>query len=234
MKHALIVVAVVAATLFTLGHAGAEEGEDAGLRVSSRPYICDESQRGYWESFIWEGYVMWGQHCGSMGTFIRKLDGAYTGADEPAPAVVADLEKNEYVGVYENDRVQTPYCVTASGDPTDKGCPDATHGTEVRSELRPVANAPAGPLAGQPVAEVVYIADPGHRAVRGTDGECYREYASGGRWLRSGAYGTTDEACRRAAWNAYDRSRLAPMRLIHEAPPDGDPPAPEIVVLGEN
>ncbi|MDE2662683.1 MAG: hypothetical protein OXI39_06750 [Gemmatimonadota bacterium] len=228
MKRGLFVVAVLAATLITTGHAAAEDGEDdEGLLVSDRPYICDESRAGYWETFIHEGYVLRGQHCGSMGTILRKLDGNYVGADEPAPGVVGDLNRGQYVAVYENDRVPTPYCVTASGGPTDKGCPDATHGTQIRTELRTVGNAPRGPFAGQPVNEVVYTAAVGHRAVRGTDGECYREFVSGAEWRRSGAYGTTEEACRRAAWNAYDRSRNAPMRLITETPPDGDPPAPD-------
>ena len=49
--------------------------------------------------------------------------------------------------------------------------------------------------------------DPDHRAVRGTDGQCYREELDGGRWHRSRSYGSGDAACRNAAWNAYYRSK---------------------------
>ena len=166
---------------------------------------------------------MHGQHCGAMGTVLRKLDGEVVGADEPTPGVIAHPNKLEYVGVYGGERVPTPYCVDASGGPTLEGCPNAATGTRVLHEVRPVRG-PARPLAGEPVDAVVYTASAHHRAVRGTDGQCYREYRSGDEWRRSGAYGETAEACRRAAWNAYDRNRHAPMRLIHEAPPDGDPP----------
>ena len=173
-----------------------------------------------------------GQQCGGEGTIIRKLDENIVGADEPAPAVAGDLGSGRYIAVYDGDRVSTAYCVDASGGSTLAGCPDPAAGTKARSEPRLVRNAPAPPLSGQPVDAVVYTASVDHRAVRGTDGQCYREFWSGDTWRRSGAYGATDEACRRAAWNAYDRNRRAPMRMIHEAPPDGHPPQPEIDAPG--
>ena len=195
MKRALIAVAVavLAAALIPVGGAGAEDD----LRVSERPYLCDEGREGQYETFVYAGYVMFGQHCGGGAEFVRKLDGAAVGVDERTPGVVFDPNRlGDVVGVYEGDRVGS----------------------------RPLAGGPPRPLENQRVDEVVYTANSSHRAVRGTDGQCYREYRSGGRWLRSGAYGTTAEACRRAAWNAYDRSRNAPLRSVHEPPPAGDPP----------
>ena len=55
MKRALVVLAVLAATLITSGYAEAEDGEEEGLLVSERPHICDESRRNYWETFIYRG-----------------------------------------------------------------------------------------------------------------------------------------------------------------------------------
>jgi len=79
-------------------------------------------------------------------------------------------------------------------------------------------NNPAPPR-DQPVALVTYKVpgDPDHRAVRGTDGQCYREerlpsdssrggWTAGG-WYRSRSYGSGDADCRNAAWNAYYRSQ---------------------------
>ena len=69
------------------------------------------------------------------------------------------------------------------------------------------------PPVDQPVRSVTYIVpgDPDHRAVRGTDGHCYREERGergwGRGWHRSRSYGTSDAACRDAAWNAYYRSQ---------------------------
>ena len=84
MKRALVAVAVLATTLLTGGHAVAEDGEE-GLLVSEKPYICDLARWGYWETFIYAGYVLRGQHCGGEGTIIRKLDENIVGPTSPLP-----------------------------------------------------------------------------------------------------------------------------------------------------
>ena len=69
------------------------------------------------------------------------------------------------------------------------------------------------PPVDQAVESVTWVVpgDEDHRAVRGTDGQCYRE-ERGERgwprgWHRSRSYGSLDGDCRNAAWNAYYRSR---------------------------
>ena len=65
----------------------------------------------------------------------------------------------------------------------------------------------------------VYNADANNRAVRGADGQCYREQRVNGQWKRSGSYGfgtaLTSQSCRRAAWNAHYRSEGEPLRNPH-------------------
>ena len=92
------------------------------------------------------------------------------------------------------------------------------------------ADNPAPPV-NQPHAAVTYLVpgQPDHRAVRGTDGECYREERTGGRWHRSVSYGSDDEACRKAAWNTYHRAYWRPMVDLAGGPdagtfPSGSPP----------
>ena len=64
------------------------------------------------------------------------------------------------------------------------------------------------PPANQPVESVIYTVpgEPNHRAVRGTDGEYYREERVSGRWQRSVSYGTDAAAGRNASWNTYNRA----------------------------
>ena len=68
---------------------------------------------------------------------------------------------------------------------------------------------PPAPPVDRPHEAVTYLVPdrPDHRAVRGTDGACYREERSGGRWHRSVSYGSGAEACRKAAWNTYYRAQ---------------------------
>ena len=79
------------------------------------------------------------------------------------------------------------------------------------------------PPVNQPVSSVYYVVPghPNHRAVRGTDGYCYREWRERGQWHRSEPYTyrtssgsvvwqARGELCRRAAWNAYYVSQLRP------------------------
>ena len=74
-----------------------------------------------------------------------------------------------------------------------------------------------------------YSADANHRAVRGPDGNCFREQRIGGYWQRSGPYGTSDEACRRASYNAYYRSQsLVPLDSTAGVFPSGAPPVARV------
>ncbi|MCY3646447.1 MAG: hypothetical protein OXH07_05700 [Chloroflexi bacterium] len=69
----------------------------------------------------------------------------------------------------------------------------------------------------QPAADIVfatdflYEADENNRALRADDGLCYREQHLNSRWRRSGSYGPSEEACRKASWNAYYRSQRRPL-----------------------
>lgn len=91
----------------------------------------------------------------------------------------------------------------------------------------------SGPLAN--AGEVLYSANSTNRSSRGYisahsvafgySSECYREWHDGNRWRRSASYGTSEEACRRAAWNTYNRSRGLDLLSPDVAPPqDGYPP----------
>lgn len=147
--------------------------------------------------------------------------------DEPMPGWNFDIyNPGHIVWAYDGDRVPTPY--------TNPGS-DVVH-IAIR-EVNPQGN--LRPQVNQPLAEptspeaFTYIADMNNRAVRGDDGECYREWRVSGRWLRSGPYGSDAEACRRASWNAYSRSQ--DHRLNDPAAPTsafllGNPPDPDTLV----
>ena len=102
---------------------------------------------------------------------------------------------------------------------------DGDYGSQPQGNLRPPVN--------QPVEAVTYMVPDArnHRAVLGTDGQCYREERVGGRWQRSVSYGSGTDACRKAAWNAYNRSQgralVNPRNSVFTSAgtfPSGDPP----------
>ena len=91
------------------------------------------------------------------------------------------------------------------------------------------------PPYNQPVQSVSYTVpgDAAHRAVVGTDGQCYREERDRGRWHRSRSYGSGDAACRNASWNAYYRSQ--PVYMVDPDGgtfPGGEPPAAPMLQSG--
>ncbi len=104
--------------------------------------------------------------------------------------------------LYDGDRVVTPY----------------ERGGVIRSTVRPVAEqGNTRPPVNQPLADgtnhaaFTFQAGPNNRAVRGSDGNCYREQRIGGQWRRSGSYGADAAACRRASWNAHYRAEGEPL-----------------------
>ncbi|MCY4571892.1 MAG: hypothetical protein OXF01_03745 [Gemmatimonadetes bacterium] len=92
---------------------------------------------------------------------------------------------------------------------------DPVPGTGLRAQEQgnkrpPVAAQP--PLAdGTTYTTYTYNADANNRAVRGDDGECYREQLVNRKWKRSRSYGSSDAACRNASWNAHYRSEGEPL-----------------------
>lgn len=146
--------------------------------------------------------------------------GALSGipCDEPKPGWIFDWGSptpGHIRFVYDGDRVVAPYMV----------------GGVVRTTIRQVQQGIMRPSVNQPVASedsaYLYQAGRDNRAVRGDDGQCYREQRIRGQWRRSGAYGSDAEACRKASWNAYRRSQGLPLINPHgdEAFPSGTPPA---------
>ena len=90
---------------------------------------------------------------------------------------------------------------------------------------------PAPPV-NQPVQAVIYTIPgrPDHRAVRDAQGDCYREERVNGQWQRSTSYGSGEESCRQASWNAYNRA----MGLLMVNPDGGtfpSGPAPVVATL---
>ena len=81
------------------------------------------------------------------------------------------------------------------------------------------------PPVDQPHEAVTHLVPdhPDHRAVRGDDGQCYREEHSGGKWHRSVSYGSGTAACRNAAWNAHYRSQFPRLGMVD--PDDGTFPS---------
>ena len=84
------------------------------------------------------------------------------------------------------------------------------------------------PPANQPVASVIYTqpGQPNHRAVRGDDNNCYREERVRGKWLRSVSYGASDDACRNASWNVYNRWKEGRAMVNPDGGTFPDRPAP--------
>ena len=138
--------------------------------------------------------------------------------DEPKPGWIFGWNSNRIEWVYDGDRVVTPYTIPGSN--------------VVRTTIREVQEqGNKRPLVNQPRATdgsaFLYQADRDNRAVRGADGQCYREQRISGQWRRSGAYGDTAEACRRAAWNAHFRAQR--QEMVDPAGgtfPDGPAPSP--------
>ena len=148
-------------------------------RAAGHSTVCNN---GYW--FV--------TNMGGLGYVDRKIP-----CDEPKPGWIFDSSSRHHImWVYDGDRVVTP---------------DTNPGSNVvRTTVREVnQQGNTRPPVNQPVASVFYTVPdhPNHRAVRGTDGICYREQRVGGRWQRSTSFGSDNEACRRAAWNAYYRSQ---------------------------
>ena len=178
------------------------------VRAQSYSTVCNN---GYW--FVTNMY--------GFGYGDRRIP-----CDEPKPAWIFDWNNPGHIQwVYDGDRVVTPVQNPNTG--------------EIGTAVLPVnEQGNTGPAVNQPVESVFYTVpdDADHRAVRGTDGRCYREWRERGRWHRSEpfarAYDYT-EACRRAAWNAYYRSQGRP--LVDPAVgtfPSGSPPAAPMLESG--
>ncbi len=145
--------------------------------------------------------------------------------DEAKPGWTFDWNNlGDILFLYDGDRTTVPV-TRADGTVT---------GTTVR-EVNEQGNTP--PPVNQPLHELadgtnsfVYSADANNRAVRGDDGQCYREQRVSSQWKRSGSYGygigLTSQACRKAAWNAYYRSQGQPLlNPFGGGYPAGNPPA---------
>lgn len=233
-----VVVACAAASFIAATPVQAEEP-----RALDQPYDCDEDRRGEYETVIVGGHYWQIVHCQGAGEPLQKVGGETVPADEPAPGVTHQ-NLGERHAVYEGDRVRTPYCartdtgqdvatlphpaggVSCSGTPTQTG-----YGWSVviRWELRTVDGGPDGPATNTDVEnDVRYQPNANHRAVQ-DERHCYREWRDReGNWRRSGSYGTGEESCRRAAWNAFQRSQglslYHPNGTFPTADPPGDPP----------
>ncbi|MXY35537.1 MAG: hypothetical protein F4Y54_01980, partial [Dehalococcoidia bacterium] len=139
--------------------------------------------------------------------------------DESKPGWIFDWNNPGHIKwVYDGDRVVTPY--TTEGSSVVR---TAVREVQEQGNKRPPVNQPRATDA----SAYLYQADRNNRAVRGADGQCYREQRISGQWRRSGTYGSTAEACRRAAWNAHYRSQGQP--TVNPAGgtfPDGPAPKP--------
>ena len=142
------------------------------------------------ESYVW--YV-------TDGSFrVTKSD---IPCDEPKPGWTFDWNNlGDILFLYDGDRTTVPV-TRADGTVT---------GTTVR-EVNEQGN--KRPPVSQPLHTtnaILYEADDNNRAVRGADGQCYREQRISGQWKRSAPYGfgtaLTSLPCRKAAWNAHYRS----------------------------
>ena len=175
-----------------------------GDRVGAETYSVECSSSGYW-------YVAGAANPGMVSN---------VPCDESQPGWIFDWDNPGHIKfVYDGDRVVTPYSNEGSN--------------VVRTAVREVQEqGNTRPPVNQPVADgtnheaFTFQADPSNRAVRGADGNCYREARIGGQWRRSGAYGSDAAACRKASWNAHYRSQGLP--LVDPAGgtfPAGQPPA---------
>lgn len=204
---------------------------------------CRARYSGYWAQISVKVSER-ATHCGGDyqgGEIIDVLQGAPS--DQPEPAVVCDVEytaANPY-GVhvcrpfYSHNRptVPTPVCIDPNTGQEGGGC--STHGTRKPGDsVLQMRNRKVGETGAtlevnnDDMPNVRYPASARHRAVR-DGGDCYREWLdSNGNWRRSASYGTSEEACRRASWNAYQRSTGGDLYnpYVGSEFPDGNPPDP--------
>lgn len=180
---ALIIFGAVAAFAHT-------ERADAEFAVTYNT-VC--SQNGYWTV---SGLTDVQQPKGSIRCDVAK------------PGWIFDLS-TPTVGdtrwTYDGDRVSTPVCVH-SGGVESGGCEYGQSAyrlipTEIIGTPRPPVDQSLA--HGTQFEGFTYTADDANRAVRGDDGHCYREERIMGQWQRSISYGTDEDACRQASWQAY-------------------------------
>ena len=202
---------------------------------------CRAQYGGYWAVIeVYESRR--DQLCGGEyqgGLIVDILEEAPSDQPEPATSCRLDFTNPNYpYGVkvctpfYNHDRptVQGPYCVDArTGQETGRGCGSNRPGeTVLRWGPREVGETGATlDVNADDMPDVRYQASARHRAVQ-DGGHCYREWLDrNGDWRQSGSYGSGEEACRRASWNAYNRSEGNHLLNPHSSQfPDGSPPAP--------
>lgn len=140
--------------------------------------------------------------------------------DEPKPGWTFDWNNPGHImWVYDGDRVVTP-----DSNPGSSEVYTAVREVHEQGNKRPAINQPVADETST-VTPFTYNAGPDNRAVRGADGQCYREWLLDGHWRRSAPYGSDAEACRKAGWNAHYRSQGLP--LVNPADgtfPSGSPP----------
>jgi hypothetical protein len=227
LAGAMLAVAVLA--IMALGGASDRAAADGGNGL----YTCGSgdpwpgSAPGELRRYNLQGYVWYGTFCGG-GRLVKDIQGNPIPSDVTAPGVI--LRDSGAVGVYEGDRVLTPYCVKhPSGAATDAGCrhprePGDT--TAMRFALRATTSTTPAPFSDGS-GEIVYQADGDNRVVL-AGGNYYREIRRNGRWKRSISYGSDDTARRAASWNAHYASRSVALVIppnLHKAedPPAGTP-----------
>ena len=100
-----------------------------------------------------------------------------------------------------------------SNIPCDMAKPTWRHSSQGNAIEWFYSDSRPAPPANLRVESVIYTVpgEPNHRAVRGSDDNCYREERVNGRWLRSVSYGSyasgsVSEGCRNASWNTYNRA----------------------------
>ena len=137
--------------------------------------------------------------------------------DEAKPGWTFDWNNlGDILFLYDGDRTTVP---VTRADGTVTGT--AVREVNEQGNKRPPVNQPVASTNG-----IVYTADDNNRAVRGDDGNCYREQRVNGQWKRSGVYGPWAYHCQRASWNAYYRSQGEPLRHpVSGTFPSGNPPA---------
>ena len=184
------------------------------------------------------------------GGVVDILEEVPSDQPEPATSCRTDFNNPNYPwGVkvctpfYNHDRptVQGPYCVrTDTGQETGAGCSSRNPGqlhfdgtnyvpTRLAWGDREVGETSATlDVNTDDMPDVRYQASTRHRAVQ-DGGQCYREWLDrNGDWRQSGSYGSGEEACRRASWNAYLRSEGDHLHNPQSGQfPDGSPPEPE-------
>ena len=203
-----LLAAVIVAALATAVWSGSGRA-DACSRLITRVV------HGYWAT-MWiscEGVSPWdlfdqdtsGE--ARFGSWLYDVHGNLIPGDAVRPGVVEEYNSSgpRSLGVYVGDRVRTPWVDandrlrwSVSEVAVSYGHNTATGAQYITTPQRPAVSTDD---------VVFYSVGSSHRAVRGADGNCYREERARGGWQRSGSYGDDDEACRRASINAYIRSQ---------------------------